>query len=225
MHEDDKIKYKEEIIKKAMSLLSSKDKLDEAELMLLNLEKEFPEDLIIKQNLSVILHQNGKSDEGIEKLKQAVKIDPEEFSNYHNIGLIYQKKKQFREAKAFFHKAVEVDREKAHICLTLLGQIYFNEGDMVNSLKAYQGVIEINGEDAFNANLGKGLCLSRLGYKKEAKQCLEKVVKLKPNDVHTREALAFLYLDIGMHREGLDINKELIGDIIFDTSKKEINII
>ena len=72
MDEDDKIKYKEEIIKKAMSLLSSKDKLDEAELMLLDLEKEFPEDLIIKQNLSVILHQNGKSDEGIDKLMQAV---------------------------------------------------------------------------------------------------------------------------------------------------------
>ena len=152
MDEDDKIKYKEEIIKKAMSLLSSKDKLDEAELMLLDLEKEFPKDLIIKQNLSVIFHQNGKSDEGIEKLKQAVKIDPEEFSNYHNIGLIYQKKKQFKEAKAFFHKAVEVDWEKAHICLTLLGQIYFKEGDMVNSLKAYQGDIEINWEDAFNAN-------------------------------------------------------------------------
>ena len=224
MTDKNNIKLKQKEIASAMEMMIS-GKKDEAEEKLKNLEKKYNKDIIIKQNLSVVLHQNGKSEKAILKLHECIKIDPKEFSNYHNIGLCYQKIGKMREAKSYYLKAVEVDKEKAHICLTLLGQIYFGEGNYVNSLKAYQQVIEINGKDAYSANLGKGLCLARLGYRNQAMECLEHVVSLRPEEVDTNEALGNLYIYVGLIKKGNEILRNITGELVFNTKDDKVTII
>ena len=211
-----------EKIAESMKLLMS-GKRDEAEEALKALNNENPDDIVIKQNLSVALYQNGKADEAAEVLKACIDLKPNEFSNYHNLGLIYERMNKKKEAKHYYIKATKLDK-KAHISFTRLGQIFFDEGNYVESLKAYQAILGINGPNAFSANLGKGLCLSRLGYKKEAKKCLEIVTKQKPEYESTKEALAFLYLDLGNYKEGRKIFREINGEILFNFNEGTLSI-
>ena len=201
----------------------SENKRPEALEKILKLEKQYPEDLIIKQNVHLVYYKVGEVDKAINKLKEIIKINPDEFSNYHNLGIIYEKINKMKEAKYFFIKAVEKN-PNADITFTRLGQIFFGEGDYQNSLKAYNSVIEINGKDAYNANLGKGLCLSKLGLKKEAKKILENVVKLKPDRKDTLHALAYLFLDIGMIKEGIHLYRKLEGEVVFSSNHDEVII-
>ena len=216
------IKEKKEISAKAMLLLEKE--VSKCIEILKKLEKKYPEDIIIKQNLSVALHRSNKPLEAIEYLKQAIKINPSEFSNFHNLGIIYEKQNMLREAKICYFEVVKL-KPDAHFIFTRLGHILFTEANFKDSLKAYNSVIEINGKDAFHANLGKGLCLSRLGYKKEAKACLEIVQKNKTKDIETIKGIAFLYLDLGILSKGIELSRRTEGEIIFSTKTKSVKFL
>ena len=84
--------------------------------------KQYPEDLIIKQNVHLVYYKVGEVDKAINKLKEIIKINPDEFSNYHNLGIIYEKINKMKEAK-YFIKAVEKN-PNADITFTRLGQIF-----------------------------------------------------------------------------------------------------
>ena len=153
-----------------MELLMS-GKRDDAEEKLRALNAQNPDDIVIKQNLSVALYQNGKANEAAEVLKECIEINPQEFSNYHNLGLIYERMNKKKEAKHYYSEATKLDK-KSHISFTRLGQLFFDEGNYVESLKAYQAILEINGSDAFSANLGKGLCYQDWVIKKKQNNAL-----------------------------------------------------
>tara|TARA_B100000963_G_scaffold194636_1_gene169324 strand:- start:17250 stop:17939 length:690 start_codon:yes stop_codon:yes gene_type:complete len=220
---DSSIEERKQLVAQAIYFLKEQ-KYDEALEILKNLTKEYPNDIIIKQNLGMVLYEAGKSIDAIDIFKQAIKLDPSVFGNYFNLGLVYLRIGEFKLAKNLFIKAISLN-PKADFVFTKLAKVYFDEGDYQNALKAYNSVLEINGKEAPNANLGKALCLVRLGKTKEAKKFYELVHKVKPNQIETSRALALYYLDIGLMKKGLGLLREIEGEVVFSTKKKEVKII
>ena len=106
MNKNNETEIKKKKIADVINLLSE-NKRPEALEKILKLEKQYPEDLIIKQNVHLVYYKVGEVDKAINKIKEIIKINPDEFSNYHNLGIIYEKINKMKEAKYFFIKAVE----------------------------------------------------------------------------------------------------------------------
>jgi tetratricopeptide (TPR) repeat protein len=212
---------KKNIITQSLAL-TNKGKMNEAIELMIDLEKSYPDDIVIKQNLGMIYFKSGNTDKAIETYKKAIEINPSEFSSYHNLGLIYERTKNLRYAKIYYLKAVSID-PKAEFVLTRLGEIFFSEGNYEKAAQSYDAIIKFQGKEAENAIVGKALSLSRLGFKIDARSCLEDLEnsKLKNNG---SKLLAFLYLETGMIKEGIQANRKINGEIIFSTTNKQVKI-
>jgi len=52
---------------------------------------------------------NQKYDEALRELNQAIEEDPDNAEVCYNLGLVYEAKGEFNQAKTFFQRALEVD--------------------------------------------------------------------------------------------------------------------
>ena len=161
----------------------------------------------------MIYYKSGDTDKAIDVYKKAIEINPSEFSSYHNLGLIYERTKNLKYAKLYYLKAVSVN-PKAEFVLTRLGEIFFSEGNYKKAAQSYDAIIKFQGKEAENALVGKALSLSRLGFKIDARSCLEELKNSKLKSKGSR-LLAFLYLETGMIKEGIEANRKINGEIIF----------
>ncbi|HGE71028.1 TPA: tetratricopeptide repeat protein [Candidatus Poribacteria bacterium] len=120
---------------------------------------------------ALVLYEKGLIDEAIEKMRSVVANKPESPTFVYNLGVIYLKKEDVRQAMACFQKTIELLEESSY---TEINKIVYP--------RIYMG-----------ACINLGMIYNYLGLYNEAIEVLTKAIKFSPKDYDANWNLAVTY--------------------------------
>lgn len=154
-----------------------------------------PDDLIIKENLSLALISKGEFGEAEILIKEILAKNSNHSSAYNLLGNIYFYKSDFQRAKEYYEKAVELDSNSGD-AWSNLGNVFFETAQMGKAEECYRRSVEINPKNPFwHGNLGKVLFgQDRL---EPAVESYKKAVMINPALDDFRKILCGIYSILG----------------------------
>ena len=162
------------------------------------------ENLKIKQIFDSALknHENNNLKIAQKLYQDVLKINSNHAMANYNLGLVFEKFKEFNKAKTFYKKAIESkpDYLDAH---NNLGIIFRELGDLKNAKICFQKVLAIDSNYAI-AIFNLGVTFRELGEFEEAIVCYEKVIKIRPNFVKAHNNIGNVYKKIGKDDKAID---------------------
>jgi len=101
--------------------------------------------LVVTNTLGTAYYQTGYYDDAKKQFLNVVKLDPDFYQAYYNIGLVNEKKKEIKLAKESFEKVVSLkpDLPEPYYHIGVLGLILDTKEDKEASRKAFEKVIEL----------------------------------------------------------------------------------
>lgn len=120
----------------------------EAETVLLELTRKYPELSGPYANLGILYYRTGRPTEAVEMLNKAIGINSQQAAYYNQLGVIQRSNGRFAEARTAYSRALEVDANYpfAHLNLGILYDLYLGEPD--RAVAHYQRYAELNPADA-----------------------------------------------------------------------------
>ncbi len=105
-------------------------------------QERLPLDLNVILDLVGILRAAGRYDQSIELSRKALELDPNFWWSYQELGLAYERKKQYSAAIAALEKARQLDIN--HLSMGYLGNVYAAAGKKAEALKVLQELKELS---------------------------------------------------------------------------------
>jgi Flp pilus assembly protein TadD len=130
--------------------------------------------------------QRGKIDEAINRLAQAVELQPGDAWAQNNLGLALVKVGRFDEAELSYRKALELNPRylKAH---ENLGSLYLQTGRLDAAISSFQAATEIE-PDAKSFN-DLGVAFMKSGRTEDGADSFRRAVGIEPNNARYRRNL------------------------------------
>ncbi|HQE95067.1 MAG TPA: tetratricopeptide repeat protein [Candidatus Marinimicrobia bacterium] len=153
------------------------------------------------------LRQRRNNEGALEKYKQALELDPNEFLAYYFSGLAYYDMKNYDEAIKAINKGLEINPEHAKSYL-LLGQIYEKTNKKAEALKAYEQAVKI--DPLFEAGWDRiGVLNYNMKNYEQSISAYKKLIEINPENPRYYEKLGQIYLDTNNPKEAI-INLEKV---------------
>ncbi|WP_027001291.1 tetratricopeptide repeat protein [Hugenholtzia roseola] len=161
-------------------------KLDEGQTLAVVREamQKYPKELFF---ITYLINQNmkeGKIEESISLLEEAVAVEPD-ISFLVNLGVLYTENKQQDKALATFKKAVEVDPKNFEANYSL-GAYYYTQGQNI-----YANLTDAQYKDANNPQVKE-----MIAFFNQSLPYMEKAFESRNDDLQTVGALATLYKEL-----------------------------
>ena len=187
----------------------------------INLEKKYPNNTLILQNISKAFLDIGENSKALDYLLKAKKEEPDNFSIYFNLGTLYKKFKKDDEAITNFKKSVSLNK-KFITGFNMLADIYLNKGELKEATECYKKSVNL---DASKKNI---MAINRLALAivsiflkdkdlkklREAKKYFEKTYELdKDNDIFYNQLINFYHLS-GLKNKAVYHSKNRTGVFI-----------
>ena len=152
--------------------------------------KKYPNDFVANYNLGSVLQTQGKLDEAIERLSEALRVRPDDAIAQTRLGAALQAAGRLDEAVAHYRVALRVrpDYADAHYNL---GNALFARGAFDEAATHFREVLRINPGDAgarshlSEALSAQGGLLATQGKTEVAVAFLREALELKPDDADT----------------------------------------
>ena len=122
--------------------LDATGRFDEAVKAQEVVQQRMPLDLNMSLDLAGILLFAGRYDQSIEQTRKALELDPNFWWAYQNLGLVYERKKQYAEAIAALEKARQGDVNPSS--LGYLGYVYAAAGKKAEALRVLGELKELS---------------------------------------------------------------------------------
>ena len=126
---------------------------------------------------------------------KAVELNPNDYSNWHWLGLSYNENGQYQEAINSLLKAVELNPDD-ELNWHLLGHSYYKNGQYQDAINSLLKAIELNPDDELNW-YWLGSSYYENGKYQEAINSLLKAVELNPNNFESWHSLGWAYCNVG----------------------------
>ena len=172
-----------------------------------NILKKDPSNFQARRELSILLVNNGFNEEAEGNLRYLIKYFPDDAELYYNLGIVYEKLKNFEKARDCYQKAVELSPQE---------DFYYNLGDVLVELKewdeailAFHKVLETDQNDG-NSYFNLGLCYFHKEEKNLATDCFQKAVSINPNDVYAYFYLGYIYQNDGLTNFAIESYKKVL---------------
>ena len=175
-------------------------------------------------NLGSALYKLRKFNEAIDSCQRAIKIKPNFTEAYNNLGLAFEDLGKFTEAIDSYQQAIKINPEYAE-AYNNLGNIYDINEKVDEAILNYKKAIKINANfvEAYS-NLGH--LLKEIGKVDEARNCENKLLSLKPNDIGYRINITLSIIpvvssveEINFHRNEYQKGLELLKKYQYLTEK------
>ena len=175
-------------------------------------------------NLGSALYKLGKFNEAIDSYQRALKIKPNFTEAYNNLGLAFEDLGKFNEAIDSYQRAIKINPEYAE-AYNNLGNVYDINEKVDEAILNYKKAIKINANfvEAYS-NLGH--LLKEIGKVDEARNCENKLLSLKPNDIGYRINITLSIIpvvssveEINFHRNEYQKGLELLKKYQYLTEK------
>lgn len=143
------------------------------------------------------LEEAGDLSGAIEEAKKAATIANASSRPFRELGRMFVKKGDIRQAQTCFEQAIQRNRLDV-TSYHALGQIYFRQGNTDKAISFFSKAMEISPRHSDRAlNFAKLLLKKNLAP--EAEKVLKLVVKSKANDIDFQEEVGGIALDAGLH--------------------------
>lgn len=133
----------------------------------------------LENNLGVELFRAGRFDEAEIHFKKSTELAPNWWTNWNNLGVIYERKGDYQSAKKYYQKAI--DNGKYYLAYENIAKLLFFYEDINLARDFTQNSLKILPN---NANLWLVLSLSeyKLGNKEKALEAAKNAYFLSPNE-------------------------------------------
>src|SRR5258708_10581053 len=139
--------------------------------------------------------------EALANINQAIRLDPDDASNYNGKGLVFSELKRYEEALPAFEQAIQLN--------PYFTNAYMNKGFALYNLKRYEEAlptferaIQLEPANAIAYNL-KGLVLNNLIRYQEALAAYEQAIRLDPNFAVAYSNKGLSLMKLQRHEEAL----------------------
>lgn len=157
--------------------------------------KNDPSNFQARRELAVILANNGFNEEALANLEFLRKYFPEDADLLYNIGIIYEKLKDYKSAKKAYEEAVKISPQADF--LYNMGEVMVSLEEWDEAIGVFKEVLKTDPDDG-NCYFNLGLCC----YKKEelniAADYFQKAIALNSKDLYAHFYLGEIY-----QRQGL----------------------
>jgi tetratricopeptide (TPR) repeat protein len=159
-------------------------------------------------NLGMLAAQEGRSEEAIENLKEAIKLNPGYTVALENLGNVYRQQHRWAEAQATLERALETDSNDADVNYSL-AMTYAQQGDPQTAEKYFDAAIILRPDypEALN-NLGVLYLTTR--RVEEGVKSFETCVRVAPDFDQAYINLAKVYAQRGERDRAADILRQLL---------------
>jgi Flp pilus assembly protein TadD len=159
------------------------------------------DNFIALNNLGSILLQRGKIDDAIDRLRQAVQIEPGNAKAQNNLGLALVRLGRFDQAEPCYRKAIEVNPRYVQ-AYENLGFVYLQSGRLREAIATFREVTEIDSSDAKAFN-DLGVAYMKSGRVDEGADAFRRAVGLQPTHARFRNNLGNALLQQGRAAEAM----------------------
>lgn len=154
-----------------------------------------PSNFQARRELSVMLADNGFNEEALSNLNYLLKYFPDDAELLYNIGIIYEKLKDFNNAEKAYKNAVELSPQ---------ADFYYNLGEVLVTLQkwdeaivAFNKVLQTDADDG-NCYFNLGLCYFNKDELKQSENYFQRAIELNPKDIYAHFYLGNIYQEQGL---------------------------
>jgi len=147
------------------------------------------------------LYNNQKFEEAVAGFGEAIKLNPDNWAYYFNLGLTYKKLNKTTEARGAFGQAVELNPE-SFSANKEMGELLAKEGDFAGAAEYYKKAVAVSPSDP-DGHYNLGACLVNLGQSEEAFEHFQKTIELKPDYAEAYFQLGSLYINQNKTKEAV----------------------
>lgn len=130
----------------------------------------------------------------IAKYKEILKLDPRLAPAYNNLGALYFKQGDFRDAADVLRRGLKID-PRMHSASALLGMSLFQMSEYKEARPSLEAVVKANPSD-MNAEFLLINDLTKLGQFEEATHHLQQILKMQPKNQHAWYLLGKVYMQL-----------------------------
>lgn len=129
------------------TVLNDMDRLEEAEIIFLNLLSKKYEDPDTYFNLGGLYIKQNLYDTAISYINKAIKLDSTDAGYYNRLGFIYKEIGNYQEAENVLKKAMAINRNESNANFTL-AEVYYQLQEYDKAQRCFRDVLRITATDA-----------------------------------------------------------------------------
>lgn len=171
--------------------MSKIDKIEELQ----NLLREDSQNFQARRQLAVLLTDCGFNEEALKNLIWLSKVFNDDSGIFYNLGIVYEKLKNFKKAKESYQRAIEIEPE-AIDAIYNLGLVCTDLKEFDIAVKCFEKVISTDNEDS-NSYFNLGLVYFKMGNYPKATEYFQKTLDLNDDDIYAHFYLGNIYKEIG----------------------------
>jgi tetratricopeptide (TPR) repeat protein len=142
--------------------------------------------IILLRNFLGEMVSSQRAREDFKRNLEAATLNPADASAHYNLGLIYQQRRQYAEAKASFARSIEIDPDEtdAHY---QLGRIAREEGRLADAIGHFDAVVTRNPDHSQSEAWREiGWTYFQAGQYQDARAAFERFIDKRPSDAEGR---------------------------------------
>ncbi|UCF38059.1 MAG: protein kinase [Acidobacteriota bacterium] len=192
------------------SVYSERGQFPEAEGLLRQSLRLFPNNPSAKQELARVLDATGRSQQAEALFREAIERWPDDWVGYRELAKFYASRARFEEAITTYARVVELNPESS-VTYANLGAMNLFNGNLSEASAMLRLSIQMNPTDYAYANLGTALFYS--GRLEEAAEALERALEIDATDHRLWANLAGFYKRLGDRERMLSRYAEAISQV------------
>jgi protein O-mannosyl-transferase len=160
-----------------------------------------PGSYLAHESLGSMLSHQGKVDEALPHLRQALELHPDSAEAHYNLGVALEASGQTDEAMAQFQKTLEL--QPGHfLARNNLGLVFLKTGRLGEAIAQFQKALEIQ-PNSPRAGNNLGMALAQKGLVDGAIDQFRKVLEIRPDDAETHYNLGVVLARSGRLDEAI----------------------
>ena len=172
----------------------------------LQAEEVVPPEASIKSGFDLV--RQGRVDEGIRKIEEAIEYVPEKADAYFNLGIAYTLKEDIPQAISAYQRAIEIDPKYGKAFFNL-GTLYLKQGNVQEAIPKLEQAMKLL-PDSMKALWNLYEAYRSTGLFTKALSSLQKLIELEPEDASLYNHLGICYVKLGDYTKAIDSWKRSI---------------